>query len=179
MPAIRASQKNASSIAAALKNGKGAQIAKDVAERCFLPAFGQATKMVAIPLAVDKKVQSTTDNSNHHDVRRNFCSVTAHEHDKIRYQGSLMNNGELVDYWKAHQCEHLKLNHGDLVDYWKDHMDSHLDSNLLCQTAMRRNFSIKPRFPSSKFDGPEIDYWSAHNDTHFSDYWEEQPNTHL
>jgi hypothetical protein len=58
-------------------------------------------------------------------------------------------------------------------------MNAHLDNNDLCKMAMKRNFSTKHTVPSSNGNGSDIDYWSAHNDTHFTDYWEEQPNTHL
>jgi hypothetical protein len=181
MPAIQASKQAASSITAALKNGNGAVLARDVAERCFLPAFSHATAMIPLPKSANFAAVPKNDHSK---GRRNFSSVPTHEHDKIRLQGRFVNNGDLVDYWKSHQNEHINLNKSELVDYWKDHMNTHMDSNALCKNAMQRNFSTNQRrrnspAPASKFNGDVIDYWSKHNDAHFTDYWDEQPNTHL
>jgi hypothetical protein len=179
MSAIQASPKTANRvIAAAFKSGKGITISRDVAERNFLPPFGRVTATVAIPMGTSNQVPSTTA---HHEVRRKLCSVPSHNHDKIVVQGMFLSDGAIIDYWKAHQCDHLKLDHGEVVNYWKSHMNTkiHLKSNTFCKPTMRRNLPIQSLVPSSKFDGPEIDYWSAHNDTHFSDYWREQRNTHF
>ncbi|KAG7342827.1 hypothetical protein IV203_020771 [Nitzschia inconspicua] len=179
MPAIRASQQAASSIATTLKNGRGATLARDVAERCFLPAFSHATAMIPVP----KSANISAASRNNSEVRRNFSSVPIHEHDKVRLQGRFIDNSNLIDYWKAHHNEHINLHESELVDYWMDHKNTHatMDSQALCKKAMQRNFSTKQGhdYPPSTSNGQEIDYWSEHSDTHLTDYWDEHPETHL
>jgi hypothetical protein len=127
--------------------------------------------------------------------RRHFSSARNHEHDKLRE--GWQDAGVLVDYWKAHKNDRLVLDDEaiDVIDYWEDHTGSHVAAESAAatttssgMTASHRNYSTARGETSlsnktvpvqQEGGGPAIDYWSKHNDTHYTDYWEDQPESHV
>jgi hypothetical protein len=175
MPAIRPSEKTASSVANALRNGKAAPLTKKAAERLFMPAFSHAT------VYVPKPTSAVSDPKKPNNTRRNFSSAAIHEHDKVREQWRA--SSEVIDYWKVHQSEHLNVDRSEWIDYWKDHWNTHavdkkVDDSMSVLQLKPLNKMIGHRTFSTN-SGSILDYWTNHNDTHFTDCWIANTNAHV